>query len=52
MRAIARFYRNHRARQLAARTIAEMDASVLKDIGMGEAPAWTLGLAQVAVHRT
>jgi len=47
------FYRNRRARRLAAQTIGEMDAAALKDIGMGEALPWTLidmG-AQVAVCR-
>ena len=42
MRSILRFYRNRRARQREARTIAEMDASFLKDIGMSGAPPWTL----------
>jgi hypothetical protein len=42
MQAVLQFYRNRRARRLAARTIAEMDAAALKDIGMGEVIPWTL----------
>ena len=42
MQSILQFYRNRRARRLAAQTIAEMDAAALGDIGMGGALPWIL----------